>query len=147
MYLGDTAPKGWLVCNGAGYATTAYPALYAVLSTRYGSTSGFQVPDMRNYIPVGPGGDFSTTLGTTGGVDTVSLTSAESGYPSHRHSTTDVYATTGSAVEAGSALYSDYNANDVARFTSDNTAVNATSGGAHENRMPYLVLNYIIKAF
>lgn len=145
MYLGDTAPKGWLRCDGSGYATTAYPALYAVIQTTYGSSGGFQVPDIRDRIPVGPGGDFSTTLGTTGGVASVTLTSAESGYPAHSHSITDVYATTASAVETGSALYSDYNPVDVTRSTSNNTAVNATS--SHENRMPYLVLNYIIKAF
>ena len=145
MYLGSTAPTRWLICNGSGYAVASYPALYAVIGTTYGTSGGFQVPDLRDRIPVGPGGDFSTTLGTTGGVASVTLTSAESGYPSHRHSTTDVYATTGSAVEAGGSYYSDYNTGDVGRFTTNSTAVNATS--SHENRMPYLILNYIIKAF
>jgi microcystin-dependent protein len=32
-YLGDVAPSGWLLCDGACYATSAYPTLSALLPT------------------------------------------------------------------------------------------------------------------
>lgn len=148
MYLGVFAPTGWLLCDGTAYAVTSYPALYAVLGFTYGSGgSGFQVPDLRGRIPVGPGGSFSTTFGTTGGSASHTLTASESGYPSHSHSTTDVYATTATAVTSGSAYYSDYNPIDVTRNTSDNSTTNVSATSSHENRMPYCSLNYIIKAF
>jgi len=149
MYLGTTAPTGWLLCNGNNYASGAFthPALYAVIGTQFGAdlAGDFKVPDFRDRIPVGAGGSFSSTIGTTGGAASVTLTAAESGYPSHSHSVSDTYATTASAVDAGSALYSDWNPIDVTRTTDPNTAVNASS--SHENRMPYVIVNYIIKAF
>jgi microcystin-dependent protein len=146
MYLGTTAPTGWLLCNGSTYTRTLYPALFSVVSVTYGSTTGanFAVPDLRDVVPVGPGATVGTDLGLKGGVDSVTLTAAQSGMPSHRHSTTDVYATTASAIEAGSALFSDYNGADAGRYTGY-TSADATS--SHENRMPYLIINYIIKAF
>jgi hypothetical protein len=48
-YGGTTAPQGWLMCNGASYAQTAYPKLYIAIGTAYGNFGGanFLVPDLR----------------------------------------------------------------------------------------------------
>jgi len=48
-YAGDTAPTGWLLCNGGSYATTTYPTLYTAIGVRFGGTAGssFNVPDFR----------------------------------------------------------------------------------------------------
>jgi len=48
-YAGDTAPAGWLLCNGTSYPTTTYPNLSAVVGVRFGGTVGasFNVPDFR----------------------------------------------------------------------------------------------------
>lgn len=44
-YAGTVAPAGWLLCNGVSYATTLYPALFAVIGYTYGGSSGsFSVP-------------------------------------------------------------------------------------------------------
>lgn len=54
MYAANTAPSGWLVCDGSGYSTTTYAALFAVIGYTYGgSGSTFNVPDMRGYFARG----------------------------------------------------------------------------------------------
>ncbi len=57
MYGTNTAPAGWLSCDGASVATNTYPALYAVIGGTYGSTNvaWFNVPDMRGVFPKGAG--------------------------------------------------------------------------------------------
>ena len=44
-----TVPSGYLECDGSAVSRTTYAALFAVISTTYGSTSGsnFRVPDLR----------------------------------------------------------------------------------------------------
>ena len=44
------APLGWLLCNGATYKRTAYPALFAAIGTKWGTSvaaDSFKVPDTR----------------------------------------------------------------------------------------------------
>lgn len=47
-YGGSVAPAGWLLCDGTGYSTAKYPALYGAIGYGYGGSAGtFNVPDMR----------------------------------------------------------------------------------------------------
>jgi len=57
MFVGTTAPAGWLLCNGTNYPNTSYPDLAAVIGTTFGGTAGssFTVPDFRTRFPVGAG--------------------------------------------------------------------------------------------
>lgn len=52
MYAANTAPSGWLECNGASVNRTTYAALFAVIGTTFGSSSGtvFNVPDLRGHF-------------------------------------------------------------------------------------------------
>lgn len=45
----SSPPAGWLFCDGASYATSAYPALYGAIINSWGSggTGSFNVPDLR----------------------------------------------------------------------------------------------------
>lgn len=47
FHAGDTVPTGFLLCNGATYLITQYPALFAAIGYNYGSTSeaDFKVPN------------------------------------------------------------------------------------------------------
>ena len=163
MYGGTTLPAGWLWCDGTGYAIATYPALYAVIGTTYGSSGGFQVPSLGNRAPVGAGGTATGALtgtdgagvgiteaglgraiGSTGGYASVTLTAAQSGVPSHTQSYTDDYRMYGTALAAGGYWVNSNSQTEVARYTSDTTASNASA--SHENRMPYLVIGFIIKA-
>jgi len=49
-YAGQTAPTGWVICDGTSYDSTVplYQQLYAVIAQNYGGTgNNFMVPDMR----------------------------------------------------------------------------------------------------
>lgn len=98
QYAGSSAPSGWLICDGTAISRSTYSSLFSVLSTTYGVGDGsttFNVPDLRTRVPVGKSasGTF-VTLGATGGVETVTLTSSESGVPAHSHPNTATFAGT-----------------------------------------------------
>lgn len=49
-YGGDTAPTGWLLCDGTAVSRITYSALFAVVGTRFGTgdtTTTFNLPDLR----------------------------------------------------------------------------------------------------
>jgi microcystin-dependent protein len=86
-FAGATAPVGFLLCNGASYATASYPALFTVIGYTFGgSGANFNVPDLRSRVAVGAGqgsGLTNRTLGVTGGEETHTLVLAE--LASHTH--------------------------------------------------------------
>lgn len=55
-FAGDTAPFGWLVCDGSTVSRKAYSDLFAVLGTAYGAGDGvntFVLPDLRGRFVLG----------------------------------------------------------------------------------------------
>ena len=81
-------PVYWVECNGQLLNIQAYQALYALLGNKFGGTypSTFAVPDLRSRTVIGSGagtGLTSRASGTTGGVESVTLT--ESQMPAHNH--------------------------------------------------------------
>ena len=59
-FAGQTAPHGYLLCDGASYKVTDYPHLYAVIGNTYGGdTENFNVPNLVDKFIQG-----STTSGT-----------------------------------------------------------------------------------
>jgi microcystin-dependent protein len=82
-YAGATAPTNWVLCNGAAISRSTYAGLFGICGTTYGAgngTSTFNVPDLRNRLPMGTGTTFA--LGTTG---TGSVTLSTNNMPSHNH--------------------------------------------------------------
>jgi microcystin-dependent protein len=80
MWSGATAPAGWALCDGA---------------------SGR--PDLRNRFILGSG---SRAVGTRGGAETVKLSSAESGVPSHGHLTQNSDAPHGHTIQQRELIHS-----------------------------------------
>lgn len=69
MFAGASSkvPPGWLLCEGGEVLKTAYPSLYDLLGTTYGTptdTDYFSLPDFRDRVPIGPSG-FVAALGGT----------------------------------------------------------------------------------
>jgi microcystin-dependent protein len=80
----DTAPSGWLFCNGFSHSRTTYANLYATVGTTYGAGNGsttFNVPDLRRKMVLGFG---TTTTGTAIGVSGGDWDHTHSG-PAHTH--------------------------------------------------------------
>jgi|SRR5580658_4557246 microcystin-dependent protein len=142
------APKGYATCNGQLLPISQNQALFAVLGTTYGGDGirTFGLPNLQGRTPVGYGA--GVVIGQTAGQDAHTLLAAE--VPSHTHA---LQATTTSAsiispggnllaATAGAAtLYT--GASGLAPM---NAATISNAGGSqpHENRQPFLVMNWCI---
>lgn len=146
-YAGSTAPLGWLMCDGAAVSRTTYAALFAVIGTTYGAGNGsttFNVPDLRNRVPVGSGSTY--TRGQTGGAATVTLTSSQ--MPGHTHDFSDTSSSAGDHTHSGStssggdhshSYYSAGSRSDLLAGGGTGAATSASgttsSGGSHSHSM------------
>ena len=137
----DTAPYGYLLCDGRAIARATYAGLFSVIGTQYGAGDGsatFNLPNLNGRVVVGKDAsdaDFNA-LAKTGGEKSHTLTAAE--MPPHSHSTA-MYKGDG---EGAAVRYSSsYSASYVGSLTTGS----AGSGAAHNNLQPFTVLNYIIK--
>ena len=100
IWAAAVLPAGWVFCAGQLLNRTVYAALFAVLSTQHGAGDGsttFGVPDMRGRTVFGrddmlgtaanritaAGGIVGTTLGGTGGIQTLAI--VEANLPAHAH--------------------------------------------------------------
>lgn len=83
-FAGTTAPQGWMLCDGSAVSRTTYAALFDVIGTTYGEGDGettFNIPNLAGRVVIGS--SQSHALGTTGGSETVTLTSDQ--LPEHAH--------------------------------------------------------------
>jgi microcystin-dependent protein len=142
------APKGWALCAGQLLPINQNQALFSLLGTTYGGDgrTTFALPDLRGRVPVGagqlpPGSDYP--LGATGGQETVELTTRQ--LPEHAHAVnaSSAAATTKSPHRTFPAGGGAYAATQNVRMKA--AMIGPTGGGeGHENRQPYLVLNWVI---
>ncbi len=154
LFAGTFAPYNWEFCDGRLMYIPEHPALYSILGATYGGDgiSTFALPDLRARVPIGAGKGANLhdrRLGEKGGADSVILTIDQ--MPPHTHAVRGV---------AQAAIRASPINNLWARETNNatmmyadrepNTQMSVTtigpSGGnqPHENRQPYLVLQYII---
>ena len=141
-YLGEIrlftfgfAPKGWTVCAGQLLPINQNQALFSILGTTYGGDgrTTFALPDLRgrSAVHVGP----TVPLGARAGTETQTLTSAQT--PQHAVGV-DVRSTTrqpGGATPARGGWYGD---------STDGSTGSVGGGQPHENRAPFLALEYAI---
>ena len=153
------APKGWALCAGQVLPIQQNQALFSLLGTTYGGDGirTFALPDLRGRaaLALGQGPGLSQyTLGQSGGQETHTLTAAET--PAHTHAIAAVNNGTksgtnvpGASVTLGSGYSASSGSPPVTIYSSDTPTVamgslGSTGGQAHENRMPYLAVNYCI---
>jgi microcystin-dependent protein len=146
------APVGWALCQGQTMQIAQNAALFSLLGTYFGGngTQTFNLPDLRGRAAVGQGqgpGLANYNQGQSGGVETVSLASAEA--PTHTHAMMAAANVTtpspGPALAIGTPatavkLYGGNAPTPLAPASIGNFG----AGTPHENRQPYLGLNYII---
>jgi microcystin-dependent protein len=155
QYLGEIRlvgfnfePQGWAFCDGRLLPINQNQALFALLGSMYGGDgrTTFALPDLRGRVPVGFGqGAAGSTydIGSTGGAESVKLGVAQ--LPSHAHpvrgnSTSGATKDPTGAVPGKGGAYA---ATQNAKMSA--VMLGKTGGGqTHENRPPYLSLNYII---
>jgi len=160
LYGGALAsiPGGFLLCDGAAVSETTFADLFAVIAYSFGNPGGgnFNLPDMRSKFP--RGAPAATEVGGTGGVDSVTLTAAQSGVPAHGHGVTDpghthviqVHGAGGSSTiiekltTAGPPNTTQNTDSKVTGLTVNNNTAAAASA-SHENRPAFLEVLYIIK--
>lgn len=153
---GASAPGGWQLCDDTALSRTTYARLFAVIGTAYGTGDGsttFNVPDLRDRVPLGKGTN-NATLGaeTTGAAASSVMASAtKSGVQTATNTTGsdgDGDLTVGTATVASSA-----------KDSATTSVVNSVNQAAHTHSIPALtvadftvnttlpnqVFNYIIK--
>lgn len=153
------APYNWAFCNGATLPLSQYTALFSLLGTQYGGngTSTFQLPNLTGRTFCSQGSKPGLTprdIGDTFGTDSVTLDSNT--MPSHNHNMMLHYQPTASlrspTPTTGSHLLVPGQTSPLVQNpTLNNTFAPAMLGPAgqaqpqpHENRQPYLAINYCI---
>jgi microcystin-dependent protein len=147
------APAGWAFCNGAQQSIAENSALYNLIGTTYGGDGQqtFNLPDLRGRLPLHQGSNGVSTYvpGQVGGVESVTITTIQ--FPSHTHPLQGSNNNAGTNAPAGNTLGASTSAySNVEPVTALNNATIGFSGGgnlSHENRQPYLVLNWVISLY
>ena len=139
MFAGNTAPSGYLICDGSAISRNDYADLFTTIGTTYGTGDGsttFNLPNIKGRVPVGY--DSTQTefnaIGKTGGSKELQQ---------HNHtivSNSNDYVMywadqSGNLGTASGTQLQGYN---------NKTTANTGTGNSG-NLQPYLVVNYIIK--
>jgi microcystin-dependent protein len=141
-------PKGWAFCNGQLMQISQNQALFSLLGTNYGGDgrATFGLPNLQGRVPIHVGPSHPTQ-GTTGGEEAHTLVANE--MPAHTHTASgqSQNASTGAPNNnflAGVPTFA-YRTALTNLLTLDPSTVMPSGGGQpHENRQPFLVLNFII---
>ena len=140
-------PKGWALCNGQLLPINQNQALFALLGTVYGGNgqTNFALPNLRGRVPIHMGSGH--TLGEAAGTSAVTINIQQ--LPTHPH-VGQGSSDTGNAFIPTANLLAKIEGVDGYQAPANLVAMSPSSisntGGsqAHNNMMPYLVLNFII---
>ena len=142
------APKGWAFCNGQLLPISQNTALFSLLGTTYGGDgiNTFALPDLRGRVIVSSNSDY--VLGSTGGVENVTLSVSQ--IPAHSHAPACTTGTGTSAVPSNQ-LWAGSSSNETLYQTGSgpngSMGTQLTPSGnsePHTNLQPFLVVNFII---
>lgn len=154
IFAGNFAPKGWAMCNGQLLPISQNTALFSLLGTTYGGDgkSTFALPNLQGGVPIhhGQGSGLSDRfLGESGGAETVTLLTSE--MPVHNHQLRAAADVGTRQVPASDAALAAIDAGRPAAYAASANAYLevsalgvAGSSFPHNNRSPYLCLNFII---
>lgn len=149
-------PTGWLECDGRSLSRTTYSALFAAIGTAYGNVDNdnFNIPDMRGKSIIAKGtSDLTSKIGTSGGSETVSLTSDQ--LAAHSHNCVYGGVATGGTLDASRPhIISRYEGGGIENYvllgSDDEPTVGTTSSVGNSNPVsimqPYIVMFAMIYA-
>lgn len=154
LFAGNYAPLNWAICNGQQLSISGNEVLYQLIGTLYGGngTTYFNLPDLRGRLPRHQGPGYS--IGQMAGSEQVTLTTPQ--LPAHTHSlsATNSGQTQTVAnnvlpavitVPGQSFQLNGYGTGNTPTTLGPNSILPNTGGGlAHENRQPFLCINFII---
>jgi microcystin-dependent protein len=146
------APVGWALCNGQLLSIRQNTALFSLLGTNFGGDgqTTFGLPNLQGSVAIAAGqgtGLSNYNVGQTGGADSVTLTLNQ--LAAHTHGAL-AFGRAGDNKSPAAAVWAKPTTDTPYGTSSPQGAMSAAStsvvGGGlpHENRQPYLVLNYII---
>ncbi len=72
MFGSDTAPEGFLICDGAEVSRSTYADLFAIIGESFGNGDGSTTFDLPNFKDKFPKGKNTDSIGDTGGTNTIS---------------------------------------------------------------------------
>ena len=141
------APKGWALCNRQLLPINQNQALFSLLGTTYGGNgqTTFGLPNLRGDVPIHVGQGH--TLGETAG--TTAVTISQQTMAQHLHFAQGTSNSSGNVATPGNALLAASNVTvygpPAGLVALDPSSVTNVGGSqAHNNMMPYLVLNFCI---
>jgi microcystin-dependent protein len=139
-------PRGWAFCDGQLMSISQNQALFSILGTTYGGDgqTTFALPDFRGRVPVHYGSGY--TFGQNGGEAAHTLTINE--MPAHVHHAFAQAATSDPGYDPTNSVWATTEGQaygTTAAGTMSGAALRPTGGSQpHENRPPFLVLNFAI---
>lgn len=158
LFAGNFAPQDWAYCDGRLLPIDNYSTLFTLIGTSYGGdgVTNFALPNLSSRVPVhqGNGGGTPYLLGMTDGKESVTLTDAT--MPVHSHTLNT--AAGGQVTSPDGALFSSVSSTQDGCLVYGTGTGNLTSLMAqtiqpsgtsqpHDNRQPYLALNFIISLY
>jgi microcystin-dependent protein len=146
------AQQGWALCNGQILPISQNTALFSLLGTQFGGngTSNFGLPNLQGCAPLDPGSARTGAqyiIGETGGTESVTL--LQNQLPAHNHAPIQAVAgntRTDKHSPAGAEPAGHSSANIFAAAPNATMAALPSTGQnlPHENRQPFLVVNFVI---
>ena len=137
------APRGWAMCNGQLLAINQNQALFSLLGVTYGGNgqTTFALPDLRGRVPIHFGAGFNQ--GQADGRETHTVNTQE--LPGHTH-LVNASSSNGSGADPGTLAQFSNGYSGAGNLTTLQASTITNVGGSqpHENRQPYLVLNWCI---
>lgn len=151
MFAGDSAPQGWMFCNGAELPISSFQELYTLIGTTYGGDGvrTFRIPDLQGRVPVHMSDLYM--LGSMGGTENEVLTISQ--MPEHTHlalanrNSEDSKYTSPTNHYWGYSTLAHYQESEA--DVSMHPATIDTAGGdqSHTNMMPTMTTNFIIALY
>ncbi|AWK88354.1 phage tail protein [Azospirillum thermophilum] len=158
----DYAPQDWAYCNGQAVPVQQYQALFSLIGNIYGGSgsppTAFNLPNLQSQVPMGAApmqNNNLTALNQASGAEAVQLTPAQ--MPTHTHAmggevmpqAANQTNTPGPTVLPNVVIvngkFSSAFSNAAANTTFSPIAISGAGGnGVHENRQPFLALNFCI---